>query len=267
MHDTYEVLAVRYAENGRMSSENFIGGDPHDRPMPLDYFVWVIRNDQRTVVVDTGFNPESGARRARTLVTPVDQALAAVGVDPAGVRDVITTHMHYDHAGNNDLFPEACFHMQETEMSFATGPCMCHAHANHPYEIDDVVGMVRRVYAGKVAFRGGDSEPFPGITLHHVGGHSRGLQCVRVMTARGPVLLASDATHHYDHVTTGKVFPTCDSVSDALRAYDRLYQLGGDISRIIPGHDPEVMRRYPAYSDATKGIAVRLDQPELSTGG
>lgn len=264
MHDTYEVLAVRYAENARQSSENFIGGDLHDRPMPLDYFVWVIRNDTRTVIVDSGFNPDSGSRRARKLVTPVNEALEAVGVVPATIKDVITTHMHYDHAGNNDLFPDACFHMQETEMSFATGPCMCHAHANHPYEADDVAGMVRRVYAGQVSFRSGDGELFPGITVHHIGGHSRGLQCVRVQTERGPIVLASDATHHYDHMALGKVFPTCDSVSDALHGYNRLRALGGDASRIIPGHDPEVMRRYPAYSEATKEIAVKLDKPEIT---
>lgn len=266
MHDSYEVLAVRYAENDRRSSENFIGGDLHDRPMPLDYFVWVIRNAYRTVVVDTGFNPGSGTRRGRTLVTPVNEALEAVGVVPSAVKDVITTHMHYDHAGNNDLFPDACFHMQETEMTFATGPCMCHPHANHPYDVDDVIGMVRRVYAGQVSFRSGDSELFPGITVHHIGGHARGLQCIRVKTQRGPVVLASDATHHYEHMMNGKVFPTCDSASDALRGYDRLMELGGDVSHVIPGHDPQVMRRYPAYSDATKGLAVKLDQPERDPG-
>ena len=31
--------------NMRQASENFIGGDPHDTDMPLDYSVWVIRND------------------------------------------------------------------------------------------------------------------------------------------------------------------------------------------------------------------------------
>src|SRR4051794_22995950 len=136
MSDIYEILALKYARNDRPASQNFIGGDPHDVSMPLDYYVWVIRNEARTIVVGTGFNPASGERRARTLTTPVNVALAAVGIDGADVEHVITTHMHYDHAGNNDMFPNACFHMQESEMQFATGPCMCHHLLNHPYEAD-----------------------------------------------------------------------------------------------------------------------------------
>ena len=266
MSDTYEILALKYAENDRPASQNFIGGDPHDRSMPLDYFVWVIRNQARTIVVDTGFNPVSGERRARTLTTPVNVALAAVGIDGADIEHVITTHMHYDHAGNNDMFPNACFHMQESEMQFATGPCMCHHLLNHPYEADDVAGMVKRVYAGKVSFSAGDSELFPGVSVHHIGGHSRGLQCVRVDTKRGPVVLASDASHLYAHLSSGRVFPTCDSVADTVFGYDRLMKLAGDVGHIVPGHDPEVMRRYPDFSPQTVGMVVKLDVDELPMG-
>ena len=44
-------------------------------------------------------------------------------------------------AGNHDLFPAARFHVQESEMVFATGPCMCHEGMRHPFEEDDVVGV------------------------------------------------------------------------------------------------------------------------------
>ena len=39
----YEIYAIKYAEHHRLAGENFIGGDPHNGPMPLDYFVWAIR--------------------------------------------------------------------------------------------------------------------------------------------------------------------------------------------------------------------------------
>lgn len=259
MSDVYELLAIRYAHHERLSSANFIGGDPHDYAMPLDYFVWVIRNETRTIVVDTGFGEEGAAKRGREIVTPVAEGLEAAGVNAAAVKDVIITHMHYDHAGNNHLFPSARFHLQDSEMAFATGRCMCHPHANHPYEPDDVVGLVRKVYAGDVVFHDGDEELFPGITLHHVGGHARGLQCVRVKTQRGPVVLASDVTHHYVHMNEGRIFPTCDSVSGALAGYDRLRQLGGSPEFIIPGHDPLVLEKYPALSARTRNWIARLD--------
>lgn len=265
MSDIYEVLALKYATNDRLASQNFIGGDPHnDRSMPIDYFVWVIRNDARTIVVDSGFNIESGNRRGRVMTTPIKDALASVGVDGNDVEHVITTHMHYDHAGNNDMFPNACFHMQDSEMQFATGPCMCHHLMSHHYEADDVCGMVQRVFAGKVSFASGEKQIFPGVSVHHIGGHSRGLQCVRVDTQRGPIVLASDASHLYEHMNAGRVFPTCDSVADTLAGYGKLFDLAnGDAARIVPGHDPAVLHRYPAYSPQTSGIVVKLDVDEL----
>ena len=60
--DIYEVYAVKYATRDGTRSGNFIGGDPHDGPMPMDYFVWLIRNPDRTFVVDVGFS-EAMARR------------------------------------------------------------------------------------------------------------------------------------------------------------------------------------------------------------
>lgn len=259
MSDRYEVLALKYARNDRPASHNFIGGDQHDLSMPIDYYVWVIRNEARTVVVDSGFNPASGARRGRELITPVNMALQAVGIEGADIEHVITTHMHYDHAGNNDLFPNACFYMQESEMQFATGPCMCHHFLNHPYEAEDVTGMVRRVYAGQVSFCAGDRELFPGISVHHIGGHSRGLQCVRVETPSGPLVLASDASHLYEHLSSGRVFPTCDSVTDTVMGYGRLRALAGETAHIVPGHDPAVMERYPPYNPQTTGVVAKLD--------
>jgi hypothetical protein len=62
---TYEVYAVKYAHHARRASGNFIGGDPHDGPMPLDYFVWLVRGHGRELVVDTGFSAAMAAKRGR----------------------------------------------------------------------------------------------------------------------------------------------------------------------------------------------------------
>ena len=123
----WEVLALRYARHERRAQENFLlpVPDPHDA-MPMDYFVWVLRApDGRTIVVDCGFDEATATRRGRTILRPVQDCLRAVGADPAEVADVVVTHLHYDHAGNLDLFPNAVFHLQEREMAFATGKHMC----------------------------------------------------------------------------------------------------------------------------------------------
>ena len=87
-------------------------------------------------------------------------------------------------------------------MAYATGRCMGHRVIRMPFEVEDVVAMVRRVYAGRVVFHDGEAEIVPGVSVHHIGGHSRGLQAVRVKTRRGYVVLASDVAHFYAHLAS-----------------------------------------------------------------
>jgi len=255
----WDVLAVRYGSHQRQRADNFIGGDPHDAPMPIDYFVWVLKQGERVIVVDTGFDAACAARRGRTITTPVEEALAAVGVDHAAVADVVLTHLHYDHAGNSALFPAARFHIQDREMAFATGRCMCHPFMRAPFDGGDVETMVRRLFAGRLAFHDGSEEIAPGVTVHLVGGHSKGLQVVRVETARGPVVLASDASHTYEHFETGRAFTIVHDVEALFEGYATLRRLAPNDAHIVPGHDPLVMARYPAPESRLSGLAVRLD--------
>src|ERR687891_2512760 len=209
MGNAYEIYALRYATmSPRTPHLNFLIPDPHETTaQDLDYFVWLIRGTGREILVDTGFNAEEAKARSRKLnLNPVD-ALADFGVAADTIRDVIVTHLHYDHAGNLDRFPNARFHLQDREMSYATGRCMCFGALRHPFSVDHVTLMVRHVFSERVSFHSGEGEVAPGVTLHRVGGHSDGLQVVRVETARGPVVIASDAMHFYANGRTGNPFP------------------------------------------------------------
>jgi glyoxylase-like metal-dependent hydrolase (beta-lactamase superfamily II) len=255
----YAIYAIRYGQiANRRASENFIGGDPHDGPMPLDFFVWVVAGNDQTVIVDTGFDATMAKKRNREIVRPVGEGLKAIGVNLATVEDVIVTHMHYDHSGNYDLFPRARYHLQDKEMEYCTGRCMCQKLLRHPFEVDDVTTMVRRVFEGRVQFHDGSSELAPGLSVHWVGGHSRGLQIVRVQTKRGWVVLASDAAHYYANFEQGRPFPVVYNVGDVLAGYETLNKLASSSSHIVPGHDPLVLSRYPAAEGGQKDI-VRLD--------
>ena len=256
--ETYEVFAIRYATRDALRSSHFIGGDPHDGPMPMDYFVWLVRNASRTFVVDTGFTADMAKKRKRTFLRTPTEGLALMGVDARTVKDVVITHMHYDHVGTFFDFPAAQFHLQDLEMNFATGRYMRHGRFSHGYEVEDVVGMVRLVFGDRVRFHAGSAELAPGLSVHHIGGHTMGLQCVRVATARGWLVLASDCSHYYEHMETGRVFPTTFHVGDTVEGYDKLRALAESPEHIIPGHDPLVMKRYPAPSKALEGIARQV---------
>jgi glyoxylase-like metal-dependent hydrolase (beta-lactamase superfamily II) len=255
----YDLFAIRYATRDGRRRDHFIGGDPHDGPMPMDYFVWAAVSPSAAFVIDTGFTAETARRRGRTFLRcPVD-ALRLVGVEPDTVGHVILTHMHYDHVGNFHRFPRARFHLQEPEMRYATGRYMNHPRLRHSFEVEDVVGMVRLTYADRVAFHDGPAELSPGVTIHPAPGHSVGLQFVRVHTRRGWVVVASDVTHFYENIDSGRPFATAVNVGAMLEAFGTLVAQAPASNHIVPGHDPLVMARYPAPSTALAGIAVRLD--------
>jgi len=260
-HDQHEVYAIRYGHHERKAAENFILGDPHDVLQPLDYYIWAIVGPSGTIILDTGFDAAMGAKRRRATINPVGEGLKALGVDAGSVDTVIISHMHYDHVGNYDLFPRARYHLQDIEMAYATGRYMCHNVLRMPFEVDDVVAMVRKLFAGRIAFHDGEDEIAPGVTVHHIGGHSKGLQSVRVKTKRGYVVLAADAAHLYAHLETARIFPTTYNLGEVLEGYETLKKLATSPDHIMPGHDPLVLARYPAAKPGLEGWVVRLDAP------
>ncbi len=255
----YELFAIRYAMREAQRRDHFIGGDPHEGPMPMDYFLWAAVSNERTFVIDCGFTAEVAAQRKRTFIRcPID-ALKLLKVDTDRVQDVILTHLHYDHVGNFHRFPQLRFHLQESEIHYATGHYMSYPRLAHSFEVEDICGIVRLNFAQRVAFYNGNAELTPGITLHAVGGHSAGLQFVRVHTRRGWVVVASDVTHFYENLESRRPYVTSFHVGEMLDGFEALLAAAPTPAHIVPGHDPLVMARYPAPSRELEGIAVRLD--------
>jgi glyoxylase-like metal-dependent hydrolase (beta-lactamase superfamily II) len=262
----WELYAIRYASAQRTVHGNFLHPDKlTDGPMRLDFFIWIAINsiDKRVVAVDTGFNRDSSQRRHRVQECDPTTALSALDIDIATVGDVIVTHLHYDHAGNFSEFPTATFHLQEDEMGYATGPCMCDHKQNHFFEVDDIGAAVRALYAGRLQFHRGDAEIAPGIFVHRIGGHTAGLQVVRVHTARGWVVLASDASHYFANKALRNPFPAIHDLDEMLRGFDRLDALADSPAHIVPGHDPEVLRIYPRRENSRGLDIVALHRAPL----
>ena len=94
-----------------------------------------------------------------------------------------------------------------------------------------------------------------------MGGHTDGLQVVRVPTKRGWIVLASDASHYYMNMQTENPFPLVYSVGDMVQGYATMADLADSPRHIVPGHDPLVMQEYPAPTPESEGIVVRLDVP------
>ena len=109
-------------------------------------------------------------------------------------------------------------------------------------------------------------EPDAAMTMDellHIGGHTAGLQAVRVHTARGWVVLASDAAHYWDNALLGSPFPLVHDVERMLEGHRRLQSLAESADHFIPGHDPQVLRRFARHGDAANDIVCLHESPLL----
>jgi glyoxylase-like metal-dependent hydrolase (beta-lactamase superfamily II) len=106
-------------------------------------------------------------------------------------------------------------------------------------------------YANKIRIVEGDHEVWPGIRVHKVGGHTAGLQIVTVQTARGPVVLTSDASHFYHNVETRQPVQIITSLPEMLEGFETIHALAGAEKLIVAGHDPQVAER---FTPVEKGI-------------
>ena len=259
MEKTWEVYALKYAErNNRTRRDSFIFDDDHASPHPMDYFIWVLRSDDNVILVDTGYDRKEAVRRGRPILREPSEAWEALGFTTDDIDTVIITHLHYDHAGCLDRFPNAKFHIQTSEVEFSVGPCMCEHALQAPFSADHVCEMIRKVYSGKVVFHDGDGAVEPGVTVHCVGGHSRGLQVVRVKTSTGYLCLASDASHYYENFLLQKPFPIVVDLEPMLGGFKTIQTLASSPSLVIPGHDPIVTESFPAFGNSD--FVWRLDK-------
>lgn len=222
----YALFAIRYCGNERRHrGHNYILADDPERLEPMDYFSWVAIGPAGAIVIDTGMRRDKALQRRYDYGRAPHEVLPALGVDPEAVRTVVLTHLHYDHVGNLDAFPQARFHLQAAEMAYATGPLMAKPWFRLAYEANEIQQCVGLLHAGRLALHGAEAEIAPGVTVHLVGGHCAGQEIVRVRTRRGWVVLASDALHYYEELERSVPFAVTHSIADMMLAHDRMLQL------------------------------------------
>lgn len=248
-----EVLAVRYGTRTTRKSDVFLHFDTYGEPdadIIMDYYFWLVRLGGHTTLVDCGFNAASGASRGRTMLCPPAEALARLGVDPATVATVVLTHAHYDHIGNLRAFPGATFVMSRREYDFWTSPISHKPLFAGSAEREDLAALRVAHAAGRLDLVDGRVTLPGGVELVEVGGHTPGQLIVLV----GDVVLASDALHYYEELDLDRPFAHVADLPAMYGAFQLLRELG-DTHRLVAGHDPDVMRRFPVVAE---GLAAQI---------
>ena len=269
--DTYEVVIVRYGTRQANRSDVFLNysvyGEP-DGPIGMDYFFWLVRNDARTIVVDTGFSRAGGDARGRTMLLDPREAFAALGVDPADEPTVVVTHAHYDHIGNLAHFDRSPIVVARQEVEFWTGPHARRRQFHHSVEDDELRTLRAVVDEGRARLFDDRYTPADGVEVLRVGGHTPGQSVVVVRTTDGPVLLASDAVHYYEEYERDMPFVNAASLVDMYAGFDTLRGMldGGVARHFVTGHDPGTLERFGQEDGPLPGASCCIGaRPSVGT--
>jgi glyoxylase-like metal-dependent hydrolase (beta-lactamase superfamily II) len=84
--------------------------------------------------------------------------------------------------------------------------------------------------------------------LHYVGGHTAGIQVVRVNTKKGNAVVASDASHLFRNVEENTPANLITNLPEMFSAFDTIRELSSSPTLWFPGHDPAVLQRFPMQS-------------------
>lgn len=242
----YDVYAISYGVLPGFPVAGLVAGADTTRRMDIQMMVWLVRGaGDRNVLIDTGFHRDSLIRswKPHDFVRP-SEALTKVGLRAEQVTDIVITHLHWDHAGGVDLFPNARVWIQKEEYDHYRSPAVRGTRTG--VDAEDLAVLECLEAEGRLMLIPGDAqEILPGISVYTGGRHTHASQYVGVKTAAGTVVIASDNLYLYENLEKRlPIAQTLDAASN-LGAQERMLQIASSPRLIVPGHDPAVFVRFP----------------------
>jgi len=234
--------------------------------------------ERRLILVDCGFKSGNSmtGNRFQNIEMP-DTVLAKTGFRPEDVDTLVLTHLHFDHAGNFDAFPNARIYVQRREYErwqevLAGIPDLSVGKQHWALSSMDAEVMQRfgaAVSDGRAVLLDGDTEIAPGVHCRLAADtHTFGSQWVEVETRSGPYVIAGDCVYWYANIE--RMWPpgyVQGNTWNLVATYDKLKALVGadQLERIVPGHDMRVFTRHRNWLTGLNPVAeVHLAAGEAS---
>lgn len=173
----------------------------------IDVYAYLIVTDTDFVLIDTGVGEGNRYidKHFEPRITPVADTLQRHGVRPEDITLLVNSHLHFDHCGNNRLFPNAEIHVQSAELEVARGEGYT-VQAWFDYK------------GARLNPVDGDADLCRGIKLIATPGHTPGHQSVLVDCDQGPYLVVAQAAYTIDEYNRGG-----DPVEQAHPGLERQY--------------------------------------------
>jgi glyoxylase-like metal-dependent hydrolase (beta-lactamase superfamily II) len=228
----------------------------------------VIRYRGKVIVCETGIGTKLDEKQARNFrVWSPDGLLSSLrrlGVRPDEVDLVLTSHLHWDHAGgftqrSSDghvelTFPRARHVVQRAEWDFALHP---DPRSRAGYMDEDLLPVAE---AGGLEFVEGEAELMPGLLVRQTGGHTPGHQLVLCRASEDlACVLTGDLVGLRQHLRVPWV-PAADL--DVLRTIEEKTRLLEEAARhrwlLVLGHEVDDPAGYVGAGDEW------VPEPELN---
>jgi glyoxylase-like metal-dependent hydrolase (beta-lactamase superfamily II) len=209
----------------------------------------VARINGRVILCETGIGTKLSEKRAQQVALREPEgllhALRRLGVQPDEVDAVVTTHLHWDHAGGltrrDELgalrltFPKAKHFIQRSEWDFALQPDV---RSRASYVIDDFTPLADGHKA--VEFLDGDAEVLPGVQIRHVGGHTPGSQVLILRSGELACAVTGDLVCQTPHL---RVPWNMAADIEPLRVFQQKSQLFEEAEKhrwlLVLSHEPD----------------------------
>jgi glyoxylase-like metal-dependent hydrolase (beta-lactamase superfamily II) len=242
----YEIYAVKFAGPFTGSGAFLMWNKHWDEVYERNYYIWCLKNDERTIVVDAGVSPQLAQERNLTGYVSPAEVLKGIDVQAEDVEHVILTHLHWDHVDGAGLFPNARFYVQKAERDF----WLHDETANRPplkFFLNDTSRAVCTAIedSGRMALVDGDQNILPGVDCLLAPGHSVALQGVAVNSSRGLAILGSDCGHLFRNYKEDWPSSLIIDMVGWMHSMEKLRSRVAAPELLFPGHDPLMANDYP----------------------